>query len=165
MAVGGAHLFPGFLTPVLTQLFFPKPPPTFLTCFCRGERQKYAGKKSHLNWGSNSQPPGHESDTLTTEPPRRGSKFKWIVFFLQIVFVCSLIKFSDVGENKIYKKHLKEAKSITQQNMHLFYVPVFDCKHSIAWLVKGTFKYECIVVSYKHLKLYSLFSVKSLFSK
>ena len=71
MAVGDAHVFPGFLTPVLTQLFFPKPPTTFLTCFCRGERRKYAGKKSRLNRGSNSQPPGHESDTLTTEPPRR----------------------------------------------------------------------------------------------
>ena len=74
MAVGHAHVFPGFLTPVLTQLFFPKPLTTFLTCFCRGERQKYAGKKVRLNRGSNSQPPGHESDTLTTEPLARGSK-------------------------------------------------------------------------------------------
>ena len=72
MAVGDAHVFPGFLTPVLTQLFFPKPPTTFPTCFCRGERRKYAGKKVRVNRGSNSQPPGHESDTLTTEPPRRG---------------------------------------------------------------------------------------------
>ena len=72
MAVGDAYVFPGFLTPVLTQLFFPKPLTTFLTCFCRGERRKYAGKKSRLNRGSNSQPPGHESDTLTTEPPGRG---------------------------------------------------------------------------------------------
>ena len=46
MAVGDAYVFPGFLTPVLTQLFFQKPPTTFLTCFCRGERQNYAGKKS-----------------------------------------------------------------------------------------------------------------------
>ena len=69
MAVGDTYVFPGFLTPVLTQLFFSKPPTTFLTCFCRGERRKYTGKKSHLNRGSNSQPPGHESDTLTTEPP------------------------------------------------------------------------------------------------
>ena len=69
MAVGDAYVFPGFLTPVLTQLFFPKPPSTFPKCFCRGERRKYAGKKSRLNPGSNSQPPGHESDTLTTEPP------------------------------------------------------------------------------------------------
>ena len=73
MAVGNAYVFPGFLTPVLTQLFFPKPPTTFPTCFCRGERRKYAGKKSRLNRGSNSQPPGHESNTLTIEPPRRGS--------------------------------------------------------------------------------------------
>ena len=73
MAVGGAYFFPGFLTPVLTQLFFPKPPTTFLTCFCRGERRKYAEKKSHLNQGSNSEPPGHESDTLTTEPPGRNA--------------------------------------------------------------------------------------------
>ena len=69
MAVGDAYAFSGFLTPALTQLFFPKRPTTFLTCFCRGERRKYARKKSHLNWGSNSQTPGHESDTLTTEPP------------------------------------------------------------------------------------------------
>ena len=74
MAVGDAYVFPGFLTPVLTQLFFPKPPTTFLTCFCRGERRKYTGKKSRLNLGSNSQPLGHESDTLTTEPPRRATK-------------------------------------------------------------------------------------------
>ena len=66
------YVFPGFLTPVLTQLFFPKPPTTLLTCFCRGERRKFAGKKSHLNRGSNSQPPGHESDTLATEPLGRG---------------------------------------------------------------------------------------------
>ena len=73
MAVGDAYVFPGFLTPVLTQLFFSKPLTTFLTCFCRGERRKYAGKKSRCNPGSNSQPPGHESDTLTTEQPGRGS--------------------------------------------------------------------------------------------
>ena len=71
MAVGDAHVFPGFLTPVLTQLFFPKPPTTFLTCSCRGERRKNAGKKVRLNLGSNSQPPGHESDRLTTDPPSR----------------------------------------------------------------------------------------------
>ena len=72
MAVVDAHVIPGFLTTVLTQLFFPKPPTTFLTCLCRGERRKYARKKSRLNQGSKSQQPGHESDTLTTEPPGRG---------------------------------------------------------------------------------------------
>ena len=72
MEVDDAHLFPGFLTPVLTQLFFPKPSTTFLTCFCRDERRKYAGKKSRLNRGSKSQPPGHESDMLNTEPIGQG---------------------------------------------------------------------------------------------
>ena len=74
MAIGDVHVFPGFLTPVLTQVFFPKPPTTFLTCFCRGERRKYARKKVRLNQGSNSQPQGHEHDTLTTEPPWRGER-------------------------------------------------------------------------------------------
>ena len=73
MAVGDTYVFPGFLTPVLTQHFFPKPPlTTFLTHFCRGERGKYAGKKVRLNRGSNLHPPGHESHMLTTEPPRWG---------------------------------------------------------------------------------------------
>ena len=51
--------------------FFPKPPTTFLTCFSRGERRKYARKKFDLNRGSNSQPKGYEFDTLSTEPPGR----------------------------------------------------------------------------------------------
>ena len=74
MAVGDAYVFPGFLTPVLTQLFFPKQSHRLLFShgFCRGARRKYAGKKSRLNRGSNSQPQDHESDTLTTEPPRGG---------------------------------------------------------------------------------------------
>ena len=72
MAVCDTYVFPGFLTPVLTQPLFPRPPTTFLTCFCRGERRKYAAKKSRLNWGSNSQPLGHESDMLTTETPGQG---------------------------------------------------------------------------------------------
>ena len=66
------YVFPGFLTPVLTQLFFPKPTGTSLTCFWGGERRKYVGKKVHLNQGSNSQPLGQESDTLTTELPGGG---------------------------------------------------------------------------------------------
>ena len=72
MAVGDAHVFLGFLTPVLTQVFFPKPPTTFLTYLCKGERQKYPRKKVRLNRGSNSQLWGHESNMLTTELFRRG---------------------------------------------------------------------------------------------
>ena len=54
--------FLAFSHQLLIQLFFPKPPTTFLTCFCRGERRKYAGKKFRFNQGLNSQPLGHESD-------------------------------------------------------------------------------------------------------
>ena len=72
MAVDDTRVFSGFPTPVLTQLFFPKPTTTFLTCFCIGERRNYAGKEVRLNRGSNSQPPGQESDRLTAEPPGRG---------------------------------------------------------------------------------------------
>ena len=88
MAVCDAYVFPGFLTPVLKQLFFPKPPTTFLTYFCRGERQKYVGKKSRVNRGSNSQPPGHESDTLTTELPGRGCLYIVKIVLLSLVDMC-----------------------------------------------------------------------------
>ena len=72
MAVSDVHVFPGFLTPVQTELSFQKPPATFLTCFSRDERRKYAGKKLRLNWISNSQTPGHESGMLTTKPSGQG---------------------------------------------------------------------------------------------
>ena len=72
MAVGDAHV--SWLSHTNTNAtFFPKPPTTFLTCFSRGERRKYAGREVCLNRVSNAQPPGHESDTLTTEPPGRGN--------------------------------------------------------------------------------------------
>ena len=65
MVVGDTHVFLGFLTPVLTQPFFPKPMTSFLTCFCRGERRKYAGKKSRHNRGSNS---NHQVMSPTRSP-------------------------------------------------------------------------------------------------
>ena len=76
MAVGDAYVFPGFLTPVLTQLFFPKPPTTFLTCFYASAEVtgKNSPERKVPSTGDRlSQPPGHESDMLTTEPPGRGS--------------------------------------------------------------------------------------------
>ena len=83
-AVGDAQVFPGFLTLVLIQHFFSKPPTTFLTCFCRGEGQKYTEKKVRLNRGSNSQPLGYESDMLTTEPPPPPPSLvqRWSIIFL-----------------------------------------------------------------------------------
>ena len=71
MAVGDAHVS-CFSDTSTNTTFFPKPLTTFLRCFSSDERRKYAGKKVRLNQVSNSQPPGHESETLTTEPPRQG---------------------------------------------------------------------------------------------
>ena len=90
----GTHMFSGFLTPV--QLFFPKPLTTFLTCFCRGERQKYAGKKSRLSRGSNSQLPGHESDTLTTELPG------WGMLHLNAIKIYSCRKHCEKRRNSLF---------------------------------------------------------------
>ena len=74
MAVGDAYVFPGILTPVLTQFFFSFQSHRLLfshaSAEVRGENTPEI--KSRLNRGSNSQPPGHESYTLTTEPPGRG---------------------------------------------------------------------------------------------
>ena len=95
MAVVDAHVFPDFLTPVVTQLFFPKPPTTFLTCFCRDERQKYAGKKVCLNPRLNLQPLGHESDTLTTEPHSWGTN-------LDLFYSLPNIKISDKSQSKAF---------------------------------------------------------------
>ena len=74
------QMFPDFLTPVLTQLFCPKPPTTFPTCFCRGEsyntpERKFAStNNNNNNQGLISKPAGHEANTLTTESSGRGVK-------------------------------------------------------------------------------------------
>ena len=92
MAIGDAHVFLGFLTPVLTQLFFPKPPTTFLTCFCRGERRKYAGKK--VQPGIELATTGHVSNTLTTEPPGRGLRYCNILASSTYNYCCKPLKVS-----------------------------------------------------------------------
>ena len=49
------------------ELCFPKKWPLFSHASeVKGET--HAGRKVRLNWVSNSQPPDHKSDTLTTEP-------------------------------------------------------------------------------------------------
>ena len=54
-------MFPGFLMQVLTQLSFPKPLTTFLTCI-REEGETLCKKKFCHNQVSNVQRPGHKSD-------------------------------------------------------------------------------------------------------
>ena len=67
MAVGDLRLFPGFLTPVLTQLSFQSH-----RLFISHASEVRGKKKVRLNRVSNSQQPGHKSDTLTTELPGQG---------------------------------------------------------------------------------------------
>ena len=69
MAVGDAHAFPGFLTPIPTQLSFQIHQLLFSHVSAESERQKCAVKQVRINRVLNSQPPGHESDMLTTAPP------------------------------------------------------------------------------------------------
>ena len=57
MVVGDAHVFPGSLTSILTQLSFPSHRLLFSHAPCRGEWWKHAGKKVCLNMVWNSQPP------------------------------------------------------------------------------------------------------------
>ena len=57
-----------------------KPPTTFLTYISRGYRQKYARLTVRLNRSRTQQPPGHESDKLTTELPGRGERIcSWLI--------------------------------------------------------------------------------------
>ena len=90
MAVSDAHVFPGFLTPVLTQLSFQSHRLLFSHASSRGERGKHAGKKVHLNRVSNSQSPGHEPDTLITEPPGQGASNQQLLLFPNFVSSSSI---------------------------------------------------------------------------
>ena len=75
MAVGEAHVFPGFLTPVLTQLSFQSR--QLLFSHASPEvRSKNMLEKVRLNQFSNSQPPCHKFDTLTTKPPGQGKSLE-----------------------------------------------------------------------------------------
>ena len=75
MAVGDPHVFPGFLTQVLTHLSFQSHQLLFLHALAEVRGNKNAKKKVCLNRVWNLQPPAHESDTLTTEPSGWGIKY------------------------------------------------------------------------------------------
>ena len=65
MAVGKANVFPGFSFQDHQLLF------SHASTEVKGEITPEL-EKVRLNRGSNSQRPGHESDTLITEPPGQG---------------------------------------------------------------------------------------------
>ena len=71
MAVGDVHVLPGFLTSVLTQLSFQSHRLLFSHASAEIRGENTPERKFCLNRVSSSQPPGHESDTLTTEPHGR----------------------------------------------------------------------------------------------
>ena len=72
MAVGDAHVFPGFLTPVLTQLPFQSHRLLFSNASEEVRGENTPERKFALTGSQNPQPPGHESDTLTTRATRVG---------------------------------------------------------------------------------------------
>ena len=105
MAVGAAHVFPGFLTAVLTQLFFPKPPTTFLTCFCRGGGENTQERK-FASTGDGT--PNHQVMSPTRSPLSNtgGAVYEanWLIFcHLQS---CKRFEFVPVKENCRFGKKL-----------------------------------------------------------
>ena len=66
-------VFPGFLTPLLTQLFFFQRHLLLSSHPSAKVREKYAGHEVLLNRVSNLQPTGHDG-TLTTEPLWRDTR-------------------------------------------------------------------------------------------
>ena len=68
MSARDAHVFPGFLTQVLTQLPFQSHRLLFSHASAEVRGENMPERKFALTGYRNSQPPCHESDTLTTEP-------------------------------------------------------------------------------------------------
>ena len=113
MAVGDVFMFHGFLTPVLTQFSYQSHRLLFSHASAKARGEKYAGKKSRLNRGSNSQPPGHESDTFTTEPPGRG-----------------LCHWNAIVDLDIFKKNNPMIDALTQFNSTLLYFETLNCQRN-----------------------------------
>ena len=73
MAVGHAYVFPGFLTPVLTELFFQSL--RLLLSHASAEvRGENTPERKVASTRDRTHNPGHEFDTLTTKPPGWGKK-------------------------------------------------------------------------------------------
>ena len=72
MAVGDAHVLPGFLTPVLTHISFQSQRLLFSHASAEVKGEKSPERNLASTGSRNHKPPGHESDTLTTVPPGRG---------------------------------------------------------------------------------------------
>ena len=136
MAVGDALVSWLSLTSTTTN-FFSKLPTAFLTFWNRDEWRKYAGKKFRHNLVLNSQPPGHESNTLNTKPPGWGNKQKIDhcrrVLNNTFICLCWLHTWSILIWRCI-KPPLHRA--------WLIYMPMFVSK-SLVWLKYSCHQYPC----------------------
>ena len=72
--------------------------------------RKYAGKNVRLNRVSTSQPPGHASDTLNTEPPGLGESYLTLRVSkaIQRIDYCLLPKQIDKNNELLLKKKKNE---------------------------------------------------------
>ena len=81
MAVKDEHVLSGFLTPVLTQLFFPKPPNTFLTCF-RGERRNTPERKlASSGYRTHNPQVMSQTDSLLSHPVRLENAQRFVKYY------------------------------------------------------------------------------------
>ena len=76
------NVFPGFLTPVLPQISFQSHQLLFSHASAEVRGENTQERNFPLNQASNS---GHESDMLTTEPPRWGIKVKQAITILSVL--------------------------------------------------------------------------------
>ena len=127
MAVSDAHVFPGFLTPVLTQLSFQSHQLLFSHASAGWEVKIHPKESS-------PQPLGHESNTLTTEPFGWGcfafecskSFGCWICLHLHCARFCflkhKLIPISLLILNQGYmpcRTNVEQSQSSTQDNFEM----------------------------------------------
>ena len=123
MAVGDKHLFPGFLTPVLSQLFFPKPVTTFFShasAEVRGEntperKSASTGDRTHNHQVMSPilSPLSHPGCALLNWKSPKQTKF------LQTKFII-LIIFANISSQTIWKKQDVFVKHEFPSNGHCF---------------------------------------------
>ena len=115
-------------------------PTTFLKCFNKGERWKYAGKEVCLNWVWNSQPPGHEFDMLTTEPSWWGTR---------------VLKFNVVslyGKKSSVSSYISTFSALILSQSHLkseLFDKRLDFSLQWKWIIQLNFSTIQILISYR----------------
>ena len=139
MAVGDAYVFPGFLTPVLTQLFFPKPPTTLLTCFCR-VRGENTPERKVASTGDRTH--NHQVMSPTRSPlSHPGGAWKRRDIEIETLRV----RKTDIQKERQRDRQRDILKLVS------FYHKGFACIsciqwHNTAFMIRNTFKYRHCVI-------------------